>query len=118
MRCGSGRSATRRGGRVRGANIRRRGHGGVRKGRPRPWGVRWITGPREHSEWYATKALANSRRSDLMQAMRQGEPFDVDSGLPLSEIRRLNSMSFLEFARTYIGMKWPSAAATTRGDLV
>ena len=51
-----------------------------KKGRPRPWGVRWITGPREHSEWYATKALANSRRSDLMQAMRQGEPFDVVNG--------------------------------------
>ena len=48
-----------------------------RTGRSRPWGVRWRTAGREHSEWYATKALAESFRSELVRAGRAGEAFDV-----------------------------------------
>jgi hypothetical protein len=39
-----------------------------RTGRKRPYPVRWLTDGREHSEWYATKALATSRLSELSQA--------------------------------------------------
>ena len=53
-----------------------------RKQKARPYGVRWVTGGSEHSEWYVTKALANNRRSQLLQAARYGEAFDVASGLP------------------------------------
>ena len=55
-------------------------------GRRRPYGVRWITDKREHSEWFKLKAQANSRRSELMKAARDGEPFDVETGLPMSEL--------------------------------
>ncbi|ROP38632.1 tyrosine-type recombinase/integrase [Saccharothrix texasensis] len=89
-----------------------------RTGRKRPYPVRWRTDTREHSEWYATKALATSRLSELSQAARNGEPFDVDTGLPVSEVRRRNSLSFLEFAQSYMDLKWPDAAATTRGSTV
>ncbi len=88
------------------------------KKKPRPYGVRWVTEGKSHSEWFANKALANSRRSELMQAARRGEAFDVDSGLPVSEFKRQNSLSFLEFAQSYMDMKWPDAAATTRGSTV
>jgi hypothetical protein len=66
-----------------------------RKGRKktRPYGVRWVTDTKQHSAWFVTKAMANSRRSELMQALRRGEPFDVESGLPLSEVKRRNSRS-------------------------
>ncbi|GAA2680736.1 MULTISPECIES: tyrosine-type recombinase/integrase [Actinosynnema] len=84
----------------------------------RPYGVRWVTDGKSHSEWYATKALANSRRSELMQAARRGEEFDVDSGLPISELKRVNSLSFLDFAQSYVDMKWPDSAAKTRGSTV
>lgn len=59
------------------------------KDRRRPWGVRWVTGGQEHSEWYSTKALAESFRADLVRAARVGEAFDTRSGLPLSVARQV-----------------------------
>jgi integrase len=82
--------------------------------RKRPYGVRWVTEKQEHSEWFVNKAQANGRRSELMQAARSGEAFDVESGLPLSELRRRDSLSFLQFAQRYMDMKWPGQAATSR----
>jgi hypothetical protein len=89
-----------------------------RVGRKRPYPVRWLTDGREHSEWYSGKALASSRLSELTQAARRGEPFDVETGLPVGELRRRNSLSFLEFAQSYMDLKWPDAAATTRASTV
>jgi hypothetical protein len=59
--------------------------------KPRPYDVRWVTEGKSYSEWFVDKALANSRRSELMQAARRGEAFDVDSGLPVSEFKRQKS---------------------------
>jgi integrase len=84
----------------------------------RRYGVRWITGSKRHSRYYETKALANSRRSELMQAARRGEAFDIESGLPVSQLKQRNALSFMEFAQSYMDMKWPHAAATTRGSTV
>lgn len=89
-----------------------------KKKKGRPYGVRWVTERKPHSEWYSTKALANSRRAELMQAAREGEPFDVESGLPVTELKRQNSLSFVEFAQSYMDMKWPDAAAKTRTSTV
>src|SRR5947209_19950522 len=89
-----------------------------KKKKGRPYGVRWVTEGKSHSEWYATKALANSRRSELMQAAREGEPFDVESGLPATELKRRTSISFVEFAQSYLDTKWPEAAAKTRTSTV
>jgi integrase len=89
-----------------------------KKKKGRPYGVRWVTEHKPHSEWYSTKALANSRRAELMQAARDGEPFDVESGLPMNEVKRRNSLSFVEFAQSYMDMKWPDAAAKTRTSTV
>jgi len=89
-----------------------------KKKKARPYGVRWVTERKSHSEWYATKALANSRRSELMQAAREGQPFDIESGLPVTELKRRNSLSFVEFAQSYMETKWPDAAAKTRTSTV
>lgn len=90
----------------------------LKKNRRRKYGVRWITDDREHSAWFEIKAQASSRRSELMQAARRGEGFDVETGLPVSELKRRNSSSFLEFAQSYMEVKWPSAAAKTRESTV
>ncbi|HVL85201.1 MAG TPA: integrase, partial [Pseudonocardia sp.] len=84
----------------------------------RPYGVRWLTQGREHSEWFVTKALANSRRSQLMQAARAGDAFDVQSGLPVSELRRQNAVTLVALAREYVAMKWPAQAANTRRSTI
>jgi integrase len=89
-----------------------------KKKKGRPYGVRWVTEQKPHSEWYTTKALAHSRRAELMQAARDGEPFDTESGLPMAEVKRRNSLSFVEFAQSYMDIKWPDAAAKTRTSTV
>lgn len=53
-----------------------------------------------------------------MQAARRGEAFDTDTGLPVSELKRRDAVSFVEFAQSYMDMKPPNAAATTRGSTV
>jgi integrase len=76
----------------------------------RRYGVRWKTEGREHSEWYVTKALAESFRSDLLRAQRAGEAFEVESGLPPSLARQRNSRTLLEVARSYVDWLWSSGA--------
>jgi integrase len=89
-----------------------------RKTKARPYGVRWFVEGREHSEWFVTKALANSRRSQLMQAARAGDAFDVQSGLPVSELRRQHSATLVELAQEYVAMKWPAQAANSRRSTI
>lgn len=76
----------------------------------RRYGVRWKTEGREHSEWYATKALAESFRSDLQRAQRAGEAFEVQSGLPVSLARKRNARTLLEVATSYVDWLWASGA--------
>ncbi|MFF4732461.1 tyrosine-type recombinase/integrase [Streptomyces mirabilis] len=66
-------------------------------------------------------ALAESRRSELWQAMRRGEAFQIKDGLPESEVRAAeenarvrNDPSWFEFAREYMAVRWRTAAAKTR----
>ena len=46
--------------------------------------VRWVVAGRQRSATRRTKALAEALLSDLRQAARRGEPFDLASGLPQS----------------------------------
>lgn len=88
------------------------------KQKSRPSGVRWVTEGRPHSEWFVTKALANSRRSQLMQAARAGEAFDVATGRPASEMQRKSAATLVELAQQYVAMKWPDQAANSRRSSV
>jgi integrase len=53
-----------------------------------------------------------------MQAARAGEAFDVESGLPVSELRRQNAVSLLELAQDYVALKWPGQAANSRRSTI
>ncbi|XVV03380.1 tyrosine-type recombinase/integrase [Actinosynnema sp. CA-248983] len=86
--------------------------------RRRPYGVRWITEGQEHSEWFALKTPADNRRSELMQAARRGEPFDIVTGLPESEYRKLNARTLLQVAQEFIDHEWENSAPNTRRRLV
>jgi site-specific recombinase XerD len=87
----------------------------VRPDRPKPYRVRWLAGQRKHSKSYTLKVQADGRRSELMAAIRRGEQFDEDSGLPTSELRALHgSVTWYEHTRTYIDRKWPTAPAKSR----
>ncbi|WP_234335559.1 tyrosine-type recombinase/integrase [Streptomyces albus] len=91
----------------------------------RPYRLRWVVAGRVHSDTFATLALAESRRSELWQAMnRRGEAFDIDSGLPESEVRAAAEaaeaadakapLQWFEFCRQYVAGRWRTSAAKTR----
>jgi integrase len=79
--------------------------------------VRWKVGGREWKERFRTRALADSFRSELVTAMRKGEAFELSTGRPVSAARTTCELGWYEFARDYIDMKWPGAAATYRRSI-
>jgi integrase len=67
---------------------------------------------------FATYALADSFRSELVKAMRRGEAFDIATGLPESMLReRRESRSWFDFCRAYVNERWKDAAAKTRDGI-
>jgi integrase len=74
----------------------------------------WVVGPREHYRNYATKALGESFRASLITAARNGEAFDVDSGLPLSMLREQGNTTWYEVAVMFCDTKWKRWAPRTR----
>jgi integrase len=82
--------------------------------------VRWKTADKTHSATRRTKALADSFQSDLRQAAKRGEEFDVESGLPISMLEAQQAaepdkpVTFLAFAQEYVTRLWPHDAPKTR----
>ncbi|MGW3363689.1 tyrosine-type recombinase/integrase [Streptosporangium canum] len=76
--------------------------------------VRWKVGGREKSKSYRGKALGENFLSDLRQAAKRGEAFDMETGLPESMIQAKEAQNWYAFVLAYIDMKWPHAAAKTR----
>lgn len=87
----------------------------VRKERPKPYRVRWLVGERKHSKSYQLKAQADGRRSELMSAVRRGDQFDEETGLPFTELRaKRGSVTWYEHTRAYVDRKWSQAPAKSR----
>ncbi|MGW7616877.1 hypothetical protein ACWGLG_13665 [Streptomyces antimycoticus] len=80
--------------------------------------VRWTVRGQEKSESFLTKGLAESRRSKLMTAARDGEPFDIRTGLPASEIWALKQRTtWYVLSREYIAQRWDRTPGNTRRTL-
>lgn len=80
--------------------------------------VRWVVAGRGRSRTRRTKALAESFLSDLRQAAKRGESFDVDSGLPVSMLRQQSAVTWYELVRAYVDVKWPRHPAKTREGML
>ena len=81
--------------------------------------LRWIITGHRHSRTFATRALADSRRSELMSAARRGEPFDVETGLPVSELAAAaTATSWWGWVLRYVDLKWPTLSPNSRRSLV
>lgn len=78
--------------------------------------VRWKVGPKERSKTFRTKALAENFVSDLRQAARRGEAFDLAMGFPASMAKPAADPgpTFFDFARSYMAARWVHSAARTR----
>jgi integrase len=87
-------------------------------GKKRSYTARWVVAGRERSTTFATRALADNYRSDLLQAIGRGEAFDVETGLPESMTETRAGPTWLEFVERYVAMKWPGSAAKSRTSMV
>jgi len=94
------------------------------KGRDRKTGkarstyrVRWRVARREFGKSYQTSALAESFRSKLITAQREGTAFDEATGLPEPMARALNTRTWYEHAVAFVDMKWPRAAGKHRRSI-
>ncbi|MFF6940758.1 tyrosine-type recombinase/integrase [Streptomyces lavendulae] len=89
-----------------------------------PYQLRWVVAGNVCHASFATVTLADTRRAELWKAMTKGESFDVESGLPESELRAAAAKentrpdpSWWEFSREYMTFRWRTAAAKTREGL-
>ncbi|MFF2189136.1 tyrosine-type recombinase/integrase [Streptomyces sp. NPDC058155] len=88
-----------------------------RKGRPKPFELRWRVGERSHSRSFKLKPQAEGRQSELLAALRNREQYDEETGLPASEFEALTTPTWYEHATAYVLMKWPKAAAKHRASI-
>ncbi|MBW8088488.1 tyrosine-type recombinase/integrase [Streptomyces hygroscopicus subsp. hygroscopicus] len=92
---------------------------GIRKrnSKSAPFQLRWLVGGQTHQQPFQSQQLADGRRAELKSAVRRGEQFDVETGLPVSELRERNSPTWYEHACDYALMKWPNVAAKHRAGI-
>ncbi|MEV5431139.1 site-specific integrase [Streptomyces sp. NPDC052701] len=79
--------------------------------------MRRKTGDTPHSQTFRAKTLAEGRRAQLLRAAHDGELFDEATGVPLSELRQRNGVSWYQHVREYIEMKWQHSPGSTRRTL-
>jgi len=79
--------------------------------------VRWKAGPKVWKEPFRTRAQADSYRSSLLAAARNGEAFSLATGRPVSWQRDETSMSWFALALDYAAAKWPYAAPNHRRSI-
>lgn len=89
--------------------------------------VRWkVAGrPKANTKNFATRRLAESRHAELLAAARRGEAFDVQTGVPVAELRAIpqpvpepaRARTWLEHARDFVDLKWWAAAPKSRAGI-
>jgi integrase len=79
--------------------------------------VRWKVAHKKHSKTYKKSAVADDERAKLMSAHRKREPFDIETGRPISWTSKAAEVNWYDFAVEYVDWKWPQAASNTRKNL-
>lgn len=95
-------------------------HGDLKKTKPSRYVVRWSVNGARFDESFKVAAQAKSFRSELQTAVGRGEAFEVESGLPVSMIRPVEtaSMSMFAFALEYCMDRWEELKPGSRRNLV
>ncbi|WP_234332280.1 tyrosine-type recombinase/integrase [Streptomyces sp. NRRL F-5650] len=79
--------------------------------------VVWKVGTKKHSKTYPTKALADARRSDLLTAVKRGEPFSTETGQPISYSSKAAETNWYDFAVEFVDKSWTSSSANHRKNV-
>lgn len=84
---------------------------------PARYVVRWQVGSERLDSSYRNRAQADSFRAELLAAARRGEPFDAETGKPISHTPKAQKLSWYEFARNYAAMKWDDSSPKYRSSI-
>lgn len=78
--------------------------------------LRWMVRKKPKSKSFASRALAESFRSDLRAALNRGEAFDVSTGLPISLLPKDEEepVTWWQWSLQYVDIKWPHLAPRSR----
>ena len=76
--------------------------------------VTWSVAGKLWRKTFETKSQANAYRASLLTATRNGEPFLVATGLPLSWAPRPSDLTWYAFTLDYTTMKWPTLSPGSR----
>ncbi|ALC31769.1 hypothetical protein ABE83_07320 [Streptomyces sp. CFMR 7] len=79
--------------------------------------VVWKVGVKKHSKTYPTTALADAQRSALLTAVKRGEPFSTETGMPISYAGKAADTNWYDFAIEFIDKKWPHFSANQRKNV-
>ncbi|MGL5824034.1 MAG: hypothetical protein ACRCYU_04235, partial [Nocardioides sp.] len=80
--------------------------------------VRWKVDGKRWRKTFPNRAQADAYRSELNIAVRNGEPFEIATGQPLSAVRRArDGVSWYDFACRYVDLKWPAASPKHRKSI-
>jgi hypothetical protein len=90
----------------------------IRRTKTTGYRVRWRVAGRRFGEPFSTRHLADSYRAALVTAAKRGEPFDTDTGLPDSMMRKLTNISFYEHAAEFTAAVWPAVSAKSRISVI
>jgi len=77
-----------------------------------------VVAGKQRSVTRRTRALAEAYLSDLRQAAKRGEAFDLATGLPESMRQASGEMTWYSYVLSYVDRRWPSAAAKTRKSML
>lgn len=79
--------------------------------------VRWRVGTARHQDTFPTRKLAESFRSKLLVAAKEGESFDEPTGLPIGMVRAARQATWYELACRFMDTKWAHAAPRHRKSI-
>ncbi|TKK72520.1 tyrosine-type recombinase/integrase, partial [Kribbella jiaozuonensis] len=79
--------------------------------------VRWEVAGNRSQETFVQSKLADSFRSKLTTAAREGIAFHIESGLPQNMMRELSRRTWYEHAAEFVDVKWPHASPRHRKNI-
>ncbi|MGP3633680.1 tyrosine-type recombinase/integrase [Streptomyces sp. 24-1644] len=76
--------------------------------------VRWTLEGNEQRAPFATRALADAFRSELVSATRRGEAFSLSTGRPVSHHSGAMAVNWYDFAVEFADVQWDRTAGNSR----
>lgn len=79
--------------------------------------VRWVVAGKPYRETFATAALADSFRSELVSATRRGEAFSLTTGRPVSHQSGASAVNWYAFAVEFTDAQWRRTSGNNRKNV-